>query len=237
MSTKVFKRVEYKYLISEEKFNNLFKEIKLHLISDKYGATTIQSLYFDTENDLLIRRSIEKPKYKEKIRLRSYGLANEDKKVFLELKKKSEGVVFKRRIVIKEKEAFDFIINNKMPNEEQITREIDYFIKMYQPLRPAMLIMYDRIAFIDPSSSLRITFDRNIRYRKNRLDLHSDLNGELILKDDKILMEVKSDFAFPLWLVKKLSENKIYKRSFSKYGEAYCLEKIKENNKEELKVG
>ena len=237
MGGKVFKRVEYKYLITEEKFNSLLEEIKLHLESDKYAATTIQSLYFDTENDLLIRRSIEKPKYKEKIRLRSYGLVDEDKKVFLELKKKSEGVVFKRRIIIKEKEAFDFIINNKMPDNEQITREIDYFIKMYQPLRPAMLIMYDRIAFIDPCSNLRITFDKNIRYRKSRLNLHSDLEGELILENDKILMEVKSDFALPLWLVKKLSENKIYKRSFSKYGEAYCLEKIKENNKEEIKVG
>ena len=237
MSIKVFKRVEYKYLIDENQYNDLLDEIRLHLKSDKHGMTTIQSLYFDTDNRLLIRRSIEKPKYKEKIRLRSYGLANEEKKVFLELKKKANGIVFKRRISTKERDAFNFILSGKLPDSSQITKEIDYFIKMYQSLEPSILVLYDRTAFVDPNSNLRITFDRNVRYRTERLNLHSDLDGELILKDGKILMEVKSDFALPLWLVKKLSQNLIYKQSFSKYGEAYCMELIKKKNKEEIKVG
>lgn len=239
MSIKVFKRVEYKYLIDENQYNDLLEEIRLHLNNDKHGMTTIQSLYFDTDNRLLIRRSIEKPKYKEKIRLRSYGLANEEKKVFLELKKKANGVVFKRRISIKEHDAFSFILSGNLPNSSQITKEIDYFIKMYQPLEPSILVLYDRVAFVDPdpNSNLRITFDRNVRYRTDRLNLHSDLEGELILKDGKILMEVKSDYAIPLWLVKKLSQNKVYKQSFSKYGQAYCMELVKKKNKEEMKIG
>lgn len=237
MSIKVFKRVEYKYLIDENQYNDLLDEIRLHLKSDKHGMTTIQSLYFDTDNYLLIRRSIEKPKYKEKIRLRSYGLADDDKKVFLELKKKANGVVYKRRISTKERDAFSFILSGKLPDSSQITKEIDYFIKMYSSLEPSMLVLYDRTAFVDPNSNLRITFDRNVRYRTERLNLHSDLEGELILKDGKILMEVKSDYAIPLWLVKKLSQNKVYKQSFSKYGQAYCMELVKKKNKEEMKIG
>lgn len=237
MSIKVFKRVEYKYLIDENQYNDLLDEIRLHLKSDKHGMTTIQSLYFDTDNYLLIRRSIEKPKYKEKIRLRSYGLADDDKKVFLELKKKANGVVYKRRISTKERDAFSFILSGKLPDSSQITKEIDYFIKMYSSLEPSMLVLYDRTAFVDPNSNLRITFDRNVRYRTERLNLHSDLDGELILKNGEILMEVKSDYAIPLWFVKKLSQNRVYKRSFSKYGEAYCKELIKKKNKEEMKIG
>lgn len=237
MSIKVFKRVEYKYLIDENQYNDLLDEIRLHLKSDKHGMTTIQSLYFDTDNRLLIRRSIEKPKYKEKIRLRSYGLADDDKKVFLELKKKANGVVYKRRISTKERDAFSFILSGKLPDSSQITKEIDYFIKMYSSLEPSMLVLYDRTAFVDPNSNLRITFDRNVRYRTERLNLHSDLDGELILKNGEILMEVKSDYAIPLWFVKKLSQNRVYKRSFSKYGEAYCKELIKKKNKEEMKIG
>ena len=237
MSIKVFKRVEYKYLIDENQYNDLLDEIRLHLKSDKHGMTTIQSLYFDTDNYLLIRRSIEKPKYKEKIRLRSYGLADDDKKVFLELKKKANGVVYKRRISTKERDAFSFILSGKLPDSSQITKEIDYFIKMYSSLEPSMLVLYDRTAFVDPNSNLRITFDRNVRYRTERLNLHSDLDGKLILKNGEILMEVKSDYAIPLWFVKKLSQNRVYKRSFSKYGEAYCKELIKKKNKEEMKIG
>lgn len=237
MSIKVFKRVEYKYLIDENQYNDLLDEIRLHLKSDKHGMTTIQSLYFDTDNYLLIRRSIEKPKYKEKIRLRSYGLADDDKKVFLELKKKANGVVYKRRISTKERDAFSFILSGNLPDSSQITKEIDYFIKMYSSLEPSMLVLYDRTAFVDPNSNLRITFDRNVRYRTERLNLHSDLDGELILKNGEILMEVKSDYAIPLWFVKKLSQNRVYKRSFSKYGEAYCKELIKKKNKEEMKIG
>ncbi len=237
MSIKVFKRVEYKYLIDKNQYNDLLDEIRLHLKSDKYEMTTIQSLYFDTDNYLLVRRSIEKPNYKEKIRLRSYGLADDDKKVFLELKKKANGVVYKRRISIKESDTFSFILSGKLPDDSQITKEIDYFIKMYSSLKPSMLVLYDRTAFVDPNSNLRITFDRNVRYRTERLNLHSDLDGELILNDDKILMEVKTDFAIPLWFAKKLSQNRIYKQSFSKYGEAYCKELIKKKNKEEIKIG
>lgn len=236
MSKDVFKRVEYKYLLTNEEYNSLIKIVLLHLEEDQYGPTTIQSLYFDTPSNRLIRNSLDKPLYKEKIRLRSYGLSNPSSNVFLELKKKSEGVVFKRRIKIKEEEAFDFILHNKKPNENQITKEIEYFISFYQDLKPSLLILYDRGAYLEKHTTLRITFDQNIRYRKENLNLHTSLEGTLIpIIKDKVLMEVKTDSALPLWLVRFLNANKIYKTSFSKYGEAYKEETLK--NKQEVYNG
>lgn len=228
MSKDVFKRVEYKYLMSKEVYQSLLKLILLHLEEDQYGPTTIQSLYFDTPTNRLIRNSIDKPLYKEKIRLRSYGLCTSSSNVFLELKKKSSGIVFKRRIKIKEKEAFNFLIGRIKPNDSQITNEIDYFVSFYGTLNPSFLILYDRTAYLEKGTTLRITFDQNIRYRRKELNLHTSLDGTLISSvKGMVLMEVKTDTALPLWLVKFLNENKIYKKSFSKYGEAYKLETLK----------
>ena len=163
----------------------------LHLEEDQYGPTTIQSLYFDTPTNRLIRNSIDKPLYKEKIRLRSYGLCTSSSNVFLELKKKSSGIVFKRRIKIKEKEAFDFLIDRIKPNDSQITNEIDYFVSFYGTLNPSFLILYDRTAYLEKGTTLRITFDQNIRYRRKELNLHTSLDGALISSvKGMVLMEV-----------------------------------------------
>ena len=228
MAKYTFKRWELKYRMSKEQYERFLPYIEQYLSLDKYGLTTIQSLYFDTETDLLIRRSIEKPNYKEKLRLRSYGLSTDDSLLFLEIKKKFEKVVYKRRIKIKEKDCLDWIRTKQYNLTNQIEKEIDYFIKFYQTLKPRMLLIYDRAAYTQKESDLRITFDTNIRYRDYDLDLSKGFYGNQLIDDNIILMEIKSSTAFPLWLVKKLSEEKIYKTSFSKYGTAYKLTKQKE---------
>lgn len=225
-----FKRYEVKFLLSPLQFENIKNELFDKVFLDEYGETTIQSLYYDTPSNFLIRRSIEKPLFKEKLRLRSYGLAKPDSKLYLEIKRKYEGVVYKRRISLKQNEADDYIKGNKKP-DSQIAKEISYFKKHYEGLRPDMLIIYDRMAYSDLSGNLRITLDRNIRYRKDNLDLSYSLDGTKIIPDGYILMEVKVPGAYPMWLTRLLNENKIYKISFSKYGEAYQIEekkKIKE---------
>lgn len=221
MSKSVFKREEYKYILTENQFGSLIDCIKARLHPDAYGETTIQSLYFDTDDYRLIRRSVEKPEYKEKMRLRSYGLATEDGDVFLELKKKYSGVVFKRRIKTTEKAVAVSELQNS-----QIAKEIAYFFAFYGKLSPKMLILYDRIAFFG-DGELRVTFDKNIRYRTERLTLSDGLDGISLFDEPKIIMEIKSVMAIPVWLVRLLSENKIYKTSFSKYGEAYKKELLK----------
>lgn len=231
MSISVFKRYELKYVLTKKQYLNIISEIRKKLVPDKYGKSTIQSLYFDRDDHLLIRRSIEKPVYKEKIRLRSYGLVTSDDLVYLELKKKCEGVVFKRRIGIKLKDASI----NKL-DDSQISREIKYFMNYYKPLKPKMLLLYDRTAYFG-EDELRITFDENIRYRTNRLTLDDGLDGKSLNQNDMILMEIKMSKAMPIWLATLLDKEKIYKTSFSKYGEAYKKEILKNTYEEEQQIG
>lgn len=226
----VFKRYELKYLITYQKYQEILPVIKNHLEHEKFNNTTIQSLYYDTKDYLLIRRSMDKPKYKEKLRLRSYGLANSEDKVFLEIKKKYDGIVYKRRVALKEEESLPYIYGYNSKANTQIEKEIAYFKRIYPDLRPMILLLYDREAY--EKDGLRITFDTNIRYRQKDLSLSKGLYGTKILNDDYILMEVKVSNALPMWLATLFSENHIYKTSFSKYGEAYkTIMKEKENEK------
>lgn len=155
------------------------------------------------------------------MRMRSYGLAPEDGEVFLELKKKCSGVVFKRRIKTTEKTVALCELKNS-----QIAKEIEYFFAFYGKLTPKMLILYDRTAFFG-DGELRVTFDKNVRYRTERLTLSDGLDGKPLFEESRIIMEIKSVMAIPVWLVRLLSDNKIYKTSYSKYGEAYKKEILK----------
>lgn len=223
-----FKRVEVKFLLTKEQYENIKDELFEHVKIDEYGMSTIQSLYYDTKNDLLVRRSIEKPEFKEKLRLRSYGLAKMDSKLYLEIKRKYDGIVYKRRIGVTQAEANLYVKGNIIP-DSQIGKEIIYMKKFYKDLEPKMLLIYDRCAYKEAGSDLRITIDENIRYRKNNLDLTYSLDGNKLFDEDYYLMEIKTAYAFPLWLTKLLSKNKIYKSSFSKYGKAYLKEKENED--------
>ncbi len=232
MNKYVFKRYELKYILTPEQYKNILEGLNGHLSIDKYGETTIQSLYYDTPSFLLIRNSIERPLYKEKIRVRSYGLATHESIVFLELKKKYEKVVYKRRIEIKEKELEDFF-NGVVEDDTQIKKEIRYFLNYYKNLKPGMLLLYDRTAYTQKESDLRITFDKNVRYRTKDLNLTTSLEGTPVLQDNKVVMEIKTGIGYPRWLVDLLNENKVYKNRFSKYGTVYQLELAKFLNKEE----
>lgn len=221
----VMKRREMKYLLNAEQTAYIRKRLKGHMEVDEFGRTSIQSLYFDTPDYRLIRYSLEQPAFKEKIRLRSYGLATQDSPVFLELKRKAEHVVYKRRIqgTVGAAEQFFEGKENAFP-EGQISKEIAAFRDYYQNLQPACLIIYDRVAYYEPGGNLRLTIDENPRYRMHDLDLTSSLSGELLLPKGWTILEIKIQDAMPIWLADILDKGKIYKCSFSKYGEAYKRE-------------
>lgn len=227
---KFFERIEMKYIISYEKYIQLRKCIDgEYMLPDEYGLTTICSIYYDTENYELIRASIGNHKYKEKLRLRCYGIPENNSSAFIEIKKKYNGVVYKRRTEMKYCEAIDYLNNNIRPqNREQIFNEIDYFIQHYKPV-PKIFIAYDRIAMCGvDNKDFRITFDFNIRSRENDLTLLSGSDGKYLFDNNNLIMEIKTTQSMPLWITKLLSEMKIYPTSFSKYGTIY-KNKIKEN--------
>lgn len=219
----VFKRYEVKYLISYTQQQLIKRRMSDYMDCDEYGKSTVCNIYFDTPSFLLIRRSLEKPVYKEKLRLRSYGVATSDSTVFLELKKKYKSVVYKRRMESSEKEAMRYLCKGAPLSDTQISREIDYFTHQYNALQPAAFLSYHREAFCAKSDpEFRITFDENILWRDYDLSLCVGLHGEPILNSGQVLMEIKTGVALPLWMANVLSENQIYKTSFSKYGNAYC---------------
>ena len=219
----VFKRYELKYMLTLEQKEKILEAMSLYMELDKYGRTTIRNIYFDTDSYRLIRRSIEKPAYKEKIRIRSYSQATADSTVFVELKKKYEKVVYKRRLPLREVDAMSWICReNPCPVNTQISREIDYFIDFYGKLKPTVFLSYEREAYYDNGGGdFRVTFDDNILCRQSDVNLCSSVYGTSILPEGKVLMELKCSGGIPLWLVEVLSREHIYKTSFSKYGTAY----------------
>ena len=239
-SESIFKRYELKYLLDRFQYEELMRRIKSHITPDEYGESTICSLYYDTPQKTLIRRSLEKPEYKEKLRLRSYGIPKDDTKVFVELKKKYDEVVYKRRVGMSHGDAIGYLEKGKMPVMRcQITDEIDYFLKFYKNIEPSMLLFYDRTAWVArDDEDIRITFDKNILYREEDLSLKKGVYGTRVIEKDQVLMELKVAGAIPMWLVKELNDLKIYKTSFSKYGTAYCMsEQAKKLKRTERKVG
>lgn len=219
----IFKRYELKYILTIEQYQLVKSLMASHMRGDKYGESNICNLYCDTPDFLLVRRSNEKPFYKEKLRIRSYGVVKKDVDVFVEIKKKYDSIVYKRRIATDEQTALEMLAGNAT-YDSQIGKEIEYFTKLYQGIRPQMFISYRREAFygID-DNDFRITFDRSILWRTYDLSLKSGIYGQPVLADNLVLMEIKTSTAIPMWLVSVLSANKIYKTSFSKYGTAYTL--------------
>ncbi len=214
----VFDRIEKKYILDETKYNIITQEIKKHMQLDQYHKKqyTISSIYLDTDNFDMIRKSLEKTTYKEKVRLRSYDTPNINDDVFLEIKKKYMGLGNKRRIKIKLKEAYDFI-EGKIQNKTQIGKELEYIIKKNN-LKPKIFIAYDRLAF--EQKKFRITLDYNIRYRTENINLENGSSGKLLDKNIYIL-EAKAQNAYPKWFIELLNKERIYPSSFSKYGNIY----------------
>lgn len=227
MAIEVFNRHEHKYLIDKETFEKVIKVLDEHMEMDSHNKNhipyTITNIYFDTSDDYLIRTSLSKPVYKEKLRLRSYGIPDINSTAFLEIKKKFNGVVNKRRTKLKLSEAYEFIDSGRLHARqnymnEQVIREIEYFLNIYE-LYPKVYIAYDRIAyFAKKDKDLRISFDMNIRSRRYDLRLEKGDYGESLLPNDVILMEIKTSLAKPMWLSNMLAELDIKRNRFSKYG-------------------
>ena len=225
MYENIFKRVEEKYLLSKEQYINLFHNINEYIEKDKYFETTICNIYFDNDIDELICTSMDKPIYKHKLRLRSYGIPKKNDDVFLEIKFKFKKIVGKRRIKLKLKEFTKYLKTGEYLRSDQIMKEIDYFFKLYN-LKPSYFIAYDRKSYREINNeNLRITIDTNLRSRKENLSLELGDKGKLYFEDQIYIMEIKTLGAMPLWLVKNLSDLKIYPVSFSKFGSIYKKDK------------
>lgn len=221
--TYIFKRTEKKYLLTQSQYSQLLAIAGDRLTPDSYPESTVSNIYFDTPDFLLIRNSIDAVSYKEKLRLRCYGEVLPDSKAFFELKKKYNGVVYKRRIASTVRAVQEYLDGGNFPEDSQIMREIDYAMRFYKHPKPAVILSYRRRALCsgDPQSTLRITFDTDIRYRFDDLDILHGRSGTALIDENSVLMEIKTDGGVPLWLAHALDVCKIFPTKFSKYGTAY----------------
>lgn len=224
-----FKRVEKKYLLTEEQKRLLMEKIADFVEPDLFPHSDISNIYYDTVDNELIRRSMDKPIYKEKLRLRTYGIVAADSQAFIEIKKKYKGIVYKRRVMLPLQEAEGYLNDGRRPAAwSQVLEEVDYFRQCYHPI-PRLFLSYERDSFVARDEfEVRITFDTNLRSRREELQLEKNLGGQALLEKDTWIMEIKVPMAYPLWLTKALSELKLYPISFSKYGTVYCRELTKE---------
>ncbi len=219
----VFSRYELKYLLTPAQKKQVLLAMQPYMKLDDYGRTTIRNIYYDTPSYRLVRQSLERPAYKEKLRIRSYAQADPFSPVYVELKKKYDGIVYKRRIALPEREAMAWISGNcPCLREEQIVREIDYFKCFYTPLEPKVFLSYEREAYYAlDGSDFRVTFDESILSRQRNLSLCDGIWGTPLLSAGQTLMEIKCAGGIPLWMTAVLSEEGIFKASYSKYGTAY----------------
>ena len=234
----IFKRYEIKYTVTADQKDRILKAMEPYMEPDRFGRSTVRNIYYDTDDYVLARHSIAKPDFKEKLRVRCYEKADADSTVFVELKRKFDGVVYKRRLGLPEADAMKWMAGSRDPailreaSEEspQVAGEIEYFRGLYSGLKPVMYLSYDREAYrmregatvLDGGSGFRVTFDSNILSRESDLTLRSESSGAPLLEEGMYLMELKCPGAIPMWMTKVLSEEHIYKTSFSKYGTAYC---------------
>lgn len=219
----VFERKEIKYILTKQQHDELLSALEGRMRPDKYGCTTICNIFFDTRTFRLIRESVEKPKYKEKLRLRTYGVPDDMTPAYIELKKKLFGIVYKRRETVPYKEAMDFLVRRLRPSRwSQIFKEIDWTLDHYEELKPMMALFYERTAYEcinDPD--VRLTIDSDMRYRLEDVDVSHGSYGYPILDEEAYILEIKILNAMPLWLTKIFDDLKIYPTSFSKCGRAY----------------
>ncbi len=215
-----FRRFEKKYLLNASQYEEVMKKIEPYVKADKFFAADISSIYYDTDKYELIRRSIEKPEYKEKLRIRSYKDADEADQVFVEFKKKLDGIVYKRRTRAVCREVLEDIDHCSF-KDEQVGNEIRYALNYYGKLSPKIYIGCTRTSYVArDDEDLRITFDRNICYRLKNLSLRRSRKDKAVTEDT--VMELKVKDAMPLWLTQILDECKAYPRGFSKVGTAFA---------------
>lgn len=245
MAIEVFNRCEKKYLLTKEQYEALTERINEYMVPDLYNRDKefyqICNIYYDTIDDRLIRASIEKPVYKEKLRVRSYGAPDINDSVFVEIKKKYNGIVNKRRTSMPLIEAYDYLNRHIYPDmdnvhlNKQVFREIDYFTNYYK-LVPKVYLSYDRRAYFEKNDGdFRVTFDKNITTRRYEVGLEIGSYGSQLLDENVYLMEIKINRAVPLWFTRFLSELRIYPVSFSKYGTEYKKYVLSNYNNSEVK--
>ncbi len=238
MAKHTFERREKKMLIDNTQVNDFVNDILEYMTPDEYNVGgepyMISNIYFDDDGDNVIRHSVSKPQFKEKLRIRSYGVPDKDTKVYIEIKRKLKGIGTKRRAKLPLWQLNEYLEMGKHPDgikyiDEQVLREIDYYRATYH-VSPKIYISYMRNAYFGKEDKkFRLTLDKEITTRRYDLDLSLGSYGEQLLPEGKTLLEVKFEGAVPLWFARIMSKYSLSFTPYSKYGTEFKLAQRKQN--------
>lgn len=233
MAKEVFNRYELKYIVNKALYKELLQALQGHVFMDKHGDQDgyymVMNLYYDTADHLFFNETVNRQQFRQKLRLRGYNHINRDSNVFLEIKKKYRGVVYKRRTLLKLPEAYAFLADTLSKKDyslydasnTQILGEVD-FLKQFYQLEPKVIVSYDRQAFQGiHEEDLRVTFDRNLLKRETDLRIESRSDGELFMDPSLYVLEVKVNDRIPLWLSHILNDFQCWRQGYSKYTSSY----------------
>ncbi len=236
MALEVFNRYELKFILDKSMAQEMIQALKGHVMLDQYGDGEgfyrIINLYYDTEDHLFFHETVNRQEFRQKLRLRAYNKVSIDTPVFLEIKKKYDGVVYKRRTMLTLQDAYAFLAKGQEQQDYsvydasnvQILGEVA-FLKRFYSLAPKVVVSYDRQAFLGiKENDLRITFDSNLRKRESDLKLESGPWGELFMDASSYILEIKVNGRIPLWLAQILSGFQCWRQGYSKYTSSYNAE-------------
>ena len=242
-----FSRYEFKFPVKYDDMDRMLDDLAPYVGQDEHtdenGYYTISSIYLDNDTWQCFYETINRDKYRQKVRLRVYGSVDNNSICFFELKAKFKGLVGKRRVKMRLGDAMTFIkecnaghdpdINTFECSNRQILKELKHII-LTKSLKPTVVVSYERLAlFSKDDPDLRITFDVNIRTRDTELDLTKGTGGDYVTSEDTAILEVKTSKNIPYWLVGILKKYNYkdqtfskYCSHFSKYNEAYSNDAV-----------
>lgn len=237
--TRNFNRFELKYLLPIEHAGEFKKAIKSFLHVDSFGEEgqyALTSLYYDTPDHRFYWEKIDGIKVRRKLRIRHYETRDAitpETPVFVEIKKRIDRVIIKKRAKMPYKDAVNLCNEGIMPakfdpKDKKTLEEVQSMFHTY-PLRPTLITSYFRHALIGThyDLGLRVTFDTNIRFRDHDLDLTSKNRGKFIIPPNIALMEIKANGAIPYWLTEMIGAHNIRLIRVSKYCAGLEAAKVK----------
>lgn len=229
MAQSYFNRYEFKYIISWRVYTSLRERLAPFCEPDRFCREgmpyDVLSLYYDTKDYRFYFEKVDGVNNRKKLRIRAYGDGGSSDSCYIELKNKIRNNIFKKRVRTTLREAYDFFsdpfsgltMDGRTDEEQAVARDLDFHVSMYRP-EPKAVISYKRTAYKGRfSPNLRITFDTMIRCRNDDFRIEAGTDGKFLLQPNLVLMEIKGNNHFYLWLSRLLACHEVELFRFSKY--------------------
>jgi len=223
--SRVFDRWELKYVVTVKQMYQLMHALKNYVVLDENGDDglyKIKSIYYDSHDFKFYHEKMNGNKYRQKVRLRGYNNVAYNDDVYFEIKQRYNTTVQKRRAELKLSDAYE-LMKHPLDAEQYADKkrivldEIRYLSSMHA-LEAKAIVSYDRKAYMGKyEDGLRITFDTNLKCRKENLNLEEYHKEKYFVHPSLAVLEIKTNEKVPIWLVSLIQRFEIEAHRVSKY--------------------